>query len=187
MDAAAGDEPLVLVGMSSTYMDHADVLQRAPRRLARCAASRAPRSRRRDRRARERHRRRARPHREVLRHAAAVLTHAGHGTVIKSLAAGVPVVAMPLGRDQLDNAARVEHHGAGLRLKPKASAEAIASSGAPRHRRAVLPRERRAAGRRDRGGDGGGPGGEGAGGAGGGAAERRSPPNDGIEGDCCPG
>ena len=60
------------------------------------------------------------PHSEVLRHASAVVTHAGHGTVLKALAAGVPVVAIPLGRDQLDNAARVAHHGAGLRLKPKA-------------------------------------------------------------------
>ena len=68
------------------------------------------------------------PHSEVLRHAAAVVTHAGHGTVIKALAAGVPVVALPLGRDQLDNAARVVHHGAGLKLKPKASPEAIAGA-----------------------------------------------------------
>jgi UDP:flavonoid glycosyltransferase YjiC (YdhE family) len=66
------------------------------------------------------------PHSEVLRHASAVVTHAGHGTVIKALAAGVPVVAIPLGRDQLDNAARVAHHGAGLRLKPKAGPETIA-------------------------------------------------------------
>jgi UDP:flavonoid glycosyltransferase YjiC (YdhE family) len=35
---------------------------------------------------------------------------------------------MPLGRDQLDNAARVVHHGAGLRLKPKAAPEAIAQA-----------------------------------------------------------
>ena len=68
------------------------------------------------------------PHSEVLRHASAVVTHAGHGTVIKALAAGVPVVAMPLGRDQLDNAARVVHHGAGLRLKPKAKPDAIAKA-----------------------------------------------------------
>jgi UDP:flavonoid glycosyltransferase YjiC (YdhE family) len=68
------------------------------------------------------------PHSEVLRHASAVVTHAGHGTVIKSLAAGVPVVALPLGRDQLDNAARVVHHGAGLKLKPKASSDAIAAA-----------------------------------------------------------
>ena len=56
------------------------------------------------------------------------MTHAGHGTVIKALAAGVPVVAIPLGRDQLDNAARVQHHGAGLRLKTKAKPEAIAQA-----------------------------------------------------------
>jgi UDP:flavonoid glycosyltransferase YjiC (YdhE family) len=35
------------------------------------------------------------------------------------------VVALPLGRDQLDNAARVAHHGVGLRLKPDAKPEAI--------------------------------------------------------------
>jgi UDP:flavonoid glycosyltransferase YjiC (YdhE family) len=68
------------------------------------------------------------PHSEVLRHASAVVTHAGHGTVIKALAAGVPVVALPLGRDQLDNAARVAHHGVGLRLKPQTRPEAIAKA-----------------------------------------------------------
>jgi UDP:flavonoid glycosyltransferase YjiC (YdhE family) len=68
------------------------------------------------------------PHSEVLRQAAAVVTHAGHGTVIKALAAGVPVVALPMGRDQLDNAARVAHHGAGVKLKPKASREKIATA-----------------------------------------------------------
>jgi UDP:flavonoid glycosyltransferase YjiC (YdhE family) len=40
----------------------------------------------------------------------------------------VPVVVLPLGRDQLDNAARVQHHGAGVRLKPKAKPEAIAAA-----------------------------------------------------------
>jgi UDP:flavonoid glycosyltransferase YjiC (YdhE family) len=64
----------------------------------------------------------------VLKHAAAVVNHGGHGTVIKTLAAGVPQVCLPLGRDQLDNAARVEWHGAGLRLKPDAEATAIASA-----------------------------------------------------------
>ena len=127
----AGDDPLVLVGMSSTFMDHADVLQRATTALGDLPvrglvttgpaipvdAIDAPANVTVVERA---------PHSEVLRHASAVVTHAGHGTVIKSLAAGVPVVAMPLGRDQLDNAARVAHHGAGLRLKPKASSDAIA-------------------------------------------------------------
>ena len=126
----AGDDPLVLVGMSSTFMDHADALQRATSALSELPvrglvttgpsipadAIDAPANVTVVERA---------PHTEVLKHAAAVVTHAGHGTVIKSLAAGVPVVAIPLGRDQLDNAARVAHHGAGIRLKPKASAKAI--------------------------------------------------------------
>jgi UDP:flavonoid glycosyltransferase YjiC (YdhE family) len=57
-----------------------------------------------------------------------VVTHAGHGTVLKALAAGVPVVAVPLGRDQLDNAARVAHHGAGIRLAPRAKPDRIAAA-----------------------------------------------------------
>ena len=52
----------------------------------------------------------------------------GTAPCIKALAAGVPVVAIPLGRDQLDNAARVAHHGAGLRLKPTAKPDAIAKA-----------------------------------------------------------
>jgi MGT family glycosyltransferase len=129
----AGDEPLVLVGMSSTYMDQAEVLQRAATALGTLPvrglvttgpsvpveAIEAPANVTVAERA---------PHSEVLMHASAVVTHAGHGTVIKSLAAAVPVVALPLGRDPLDNAARVAHHGAGLRLKPKAGAETIANA-----------------------------------------------------------
>ena len=125
-----GDEPLVLVGMSSTYMDHAGVLQRVASALGDLPVRGlvttgpsigtdeidAPPNVTVVERA---------PHSEVLRQASAVVTHAGHGTVIKALAAGVPVVALPLGRDQLDNAARVQHHGAGLRVKPKAGAEQI--------------------------------------------------------------
>ena len=129
----AGDEPLVLVGMSSTFMDHADALQRAATALAGLPvrglvttgpsipvdAIDAPANVTVVERA---------PHSEVLRHAKVIVTHAGHGTVLKALAAGVPVVAMPLGRDQLDNAARVVHHGAGLRLKPTAKPDAIATA-----------------------------------------------------------
>ena len=128
---SSGEDPLVLVGMSSTYMDHAEVLQRVAtalgtlpvRGLVTTGPSIGPDEI--DAPANVTVVERA-PHSEVLRHASAVVTHAGHGTVIKTLAAGVPVVAIPLGRDQLDNAARVVHHGAGLRLKPKASPEVIA-------------------------------------------------------------
>jgi MGT family glycosyltransferase len=129
----AGDDPLVLVGMSSTFMDHADALQRAAtalgelpvRGLVTTGPSISPDSI--DAPANVTVVERA-PHAEVLKHAAAVVTHGGHGTVIKSLAAGVPVVAVPLGRDQLDNAARVAHHGAGLRLKPSAKPAEIAGA-----------------------------------------------------------
>lgn len=71
---------------------------------------------------------RAAPHRQVLQEAALVVTHAGHGSTIKALAAGVPLVCLPMGRDQLDVAARVVHAGAGLRLDPDASPHAIAAA-----------------------------------------------------------
>ncbi|HVA03767.1 MAG TPA: glycosyltransferase [Acidimicrobiales bacterium] len=61
------------------------------------------------------------PHGQVLAEAALVVSHCGHGTTIKTLAAGVPMVCIPMGRDQNDTAARVVHHGAGIRLSPKAS------------------------------------------------------------------
>jgi MGT family glycosyltransferase len=129
----AGGEPLVLVGLSSTFQDHGELLQRVVDGLGTLPVRglvtsgpaidpdsiRAPRNIEVVRSA---------PHSEVLKHAAAVVTHAGHGTVIKTLAAGVPQVCLPLGRDQLDNAARVQFHGAGLRLKPSAAPDTIASA-----------------------------------------------------------
>jgi len=65
------------------------------------------------------------PHSLVLADASLVVSHCGHGTTIKALAAGVPMVCIPMGRDQNDTAARVVHHGAGLRLSPKASVAEI--------------------------------------------------------------
>jgi UDP:flavonoid glycosyltransferase YjiC (YdhE family) len=64
----------------------------------------------------------------VLREAAAVVTHGGHGTVIRALAAGVPALVLPHGRDQADNAARVRSRGAGLQLKSSAPPRAIAAA-----------------------------------------------------------
>ena len=66
------------------------------------------------------------PHSELMKEASAVVTHCGHGTVIRALAAGVPLVCMPMGRDQNENAARVVFHGAGIRIKPTAASAAIA-------------------------------------------------------------
>jgi UDP:flavonoid glycosyltransferase YjiC (YdhE family) len=54
-----------------------------------------------------------------------VITHGGHGTVLKALIAGVPLVLVPLGRDQPDNAARVIHAGAGIRLRKNTSTAAL--------------------------------------------------------------
>jgi MGT family glycosyltransferase len=57
------------------------------------------------------------PHAPVLREASLVVSHAGLGTVHAALAAGVPLVCLPYGRDQDDNAARVVHASAGVRLR----------------------------------------------------------------------
>lgn len=68
------------------------------------------------------------PHAEVLPEAALVVTHAGMGTAMAALAHGVPLVCLPMGRDQLDVAARVVHAGAGLRLSPKVGERRIAAA-----------------------------------------------------------
>lgn len=46
----------------------------------------------------------------------AVISHAGHGTLVRSLACGVPVVACPAAGDMNENAARVSWAGAGVAL-----------------------------------------------------------------------
>ena len=71
---------------------------------------------------------RSAPHAELFPQAAVVVTHAGMGTVTRALAAGVPLVCLPMGRDQLDVAARVVHANAGVRLGPSAKPAAIAAA-----------------------------------------------------------
>jgi MGT family glycosyltransferase len=56
------------------------------------------------------------PHSPVLERAACVVCHAGMGITQKALAHGVPVVAVPFGRDQPEVARRVEVARAGVRL-----------------------------------------------------------------------
>ena len=68
------------------------------------------------------------PHSQVFPHAAAVITHCGHASTLRPLMAGVPLVCLPLGRDQPDNAARVTERGAGLRVSPEAPADDIAKA-----------------------------------------------------------
>jgi MGT family glycosyltransferase len=58
------------------------------------------------------------PHAPILDRAACAITHGGMGATQKALARGVPVCAVPFGRDQLEVARRVEVAGAGTRLLP---------------------------------------------------------------------
>jgi MGT family glycosyltransferase len=56
------------------------------------------------------------PHGAILDRAACAITHGGMGATQKALARGVPVCAVPFGRDQFEVARRVEVAGAGARL-----------------------------------------------------------------------
>jgi MGT family glycosyltransferase len=48
--------------------------------------------------------------------ASLVICHAGHGTLVRALACGVPVLAVPHSGDMAENAARLDWSGAGVRL-----------------------------------------------------------------------
>lgn len=157
-----GGHPLVLVGLSSTVMSHEqELLQRAAEALGQLpvrglvttgpavnpAAISVP--------ANVSVRRWVR-HADVLPYCSAVLTHGGHGTVMKALAAGVPLVVAPLGRDQPDNAARVVHAGAGLWVSKKAGVPALRDAIArtldePRYRAAARRMAATLAAERDEG------------------------------------
>jgi MGT family glycosyltransferase len=68
------------------------------------------------------------PHNVVMKEVSVVVTQGGHGTVSRALLNGLPLLVLPNGRDQDDNAARVEAKGAGLRLPPTASEAEIAAA-----------------------------------------------------------
>lgn len=65
------------------------------------------------------------PHRDLLPQTDVVVTHAGLSTVLAALASGVPMVCMPMGRDQPLNAQRLATLGLGIELAPTACADAI--------------------------------------------------------------
>jgi MGT family glycosyltransferase len=126
---SAGDErPLVVVGLSTTHQAHDPLLERIVAALATLpvrALVTTGGATLRSTPPRNVHVARFVPHVQVLPKAAAVVTHAGLGTVHAALAHGLPLVCLPIGRDQPDNAARVEWHGAGVRLSPTSSPAAI--------------------------------------------------------------
>ncbi len=53
---------------------------------------------------------------QLIPAASAVVCHGGHGTISRSLAAGVPVIVSPRAGDMAENGARVAWFGAGLML-----------------------------------------------------------------------
>jgi MGT family glycosyltransferase len=129
----AADGPLVLVSGSSVWQHQTDLLRRAAAALGQLPVRGlvttgqavdphdvpAPANVRVVR---------AAPHRAVLAEAAVAVTHAGHGSALKALAAGVPQVCVPMGRDQKDNTVRVLRLGAGTRAKSSAAPEQLADA-----------------------------------------------------------
>jgi MGT family glycosyltransferase len=127
---ASESRPLVTVGFSTTFQNHTEVLQRVIDALApmpvrvlltlggsiaanelnagdNCVIVESA------------------PHTVVMSEAALVINHGGHGTVMRALVNRVPMLVIPHGRDQNDNAARIAERGAGLVLMPHASIEEI--------------------------------------------------------------
>jgi MGT family glycosyltransferase len=128
-----GNEPLILVATSSVSHDQIDLLQRISQALGTLPVKAVLTTGR----AVDPEQLqagpnievlRAVPHTRVLREASVVVTSAGHGTVLKSLAAGVPLVCMPMGRDQKDNTVRVLRLGAGVRLSQQSTSTQIAAA-----------------------------------------------------------
>ena len=68
----------------------------------------------------------------MLRHCELVVSHAGSGTVLGTLALGMPQLCLPQGADQFLNASAVAAAGAGLALTPAdATVEAVAHAVGP--------------------------------------------------------
>jgi UDP:flavonoid glycosyltransferase YjiC (YdhE family) len=82
------------------------------------------------------------PQASIFPFAAMVLCHGGSGTTYGALAAGLPIVAVPMFADQRTNAQLIAVAGAGIAVGVGSKAEpgfrAIASSDVPRIRTAVL-------------------------------------------------
>lgn len=116
---AAVEAPLVLVTTSSEFQDDGALVETALEALAdepvHVVATMPAGARRLDVPANA-HVVEFLPHGVVLDRAVCAVTHGGMGATQKALARGVPVVAVPFGRDQLEVARRVEVAGAGTRL-----------------------------------------------------------------------
>lgn len=128
----AAQPPLILVALSTTYQAQEDLLARVTAALgtldARGLVTTGPAVRPPADVPANVEVRAWVPHAEVLPRASLVITHAGMGTVMAAMACGVPMVCLPMGRDQDDNAARVERLGAGRVLPASSTSADIAAA-----------------------------------------------------------
>jgi UDP:flavonoid glycosyltransferase YjiC (YdhE family) len=127
---AANQDPLVVISFSTSYMDQRDMAQRTLDAVAdlpvRALLTAGPALDTQTLRVPTNAQVHAFvPHRSVFPHAALVVTHAGWQTVNAALADGVPLVCIPDGRDQPDNAARVVEAGAGVRVRKGVSSDKL--------------------------------------------------------------
>lgn len=132
-DVADGPQPLVLVSLSTSYQDQVGVLGRLVEALAavpaRVVVTTGPAvdpGMIRDA-ANIRVRRFVR-HDRLLPQASLFVTHAGLGSVLTALRHGVPMLCVPMGRDQYFNAGRVEALGASRTISADAGADVIAET-----------------------------------------------------------
>jgi MGT family glycosyltransferase len=115
------DDPLVAISFSTSYMNQRAAVQRVLDAVAhlpvRALLTTGPALDRRSLRIpANTHAASFVAHRSVFPHASLVITHAGWQTVNAALADGVPILCIPGGRDQHDNALRVLAAGAGVRV-----------------------------------------------------------------------
>jgi UDP:flavonoid glycosyltransferase YjiC (YdhE family) len=68
------------------------------------------------------------PHDRVLPITDVLVTHAGHGTVVAGMTYGVPMLCIPMGRDQPMNAERVVRLGVGVTTSPDADVSTLRSA-----------------------------------------------------------
>jgi len=128
--SASDERPLVLVSFSTGFQNHTAVLQRIidacselnVRVLVTLGGSIKPEELR---PAPNSVLVKSAPHNAVMPQATLLVTHGGHGTVSTGLVHRLPMLVIPHGRDQADNAVRITERGAGLSFRAFASTEEI--------------------------------------------------------------
>lgn len=128
--ATGAARPLVLVSFSTTFQNQAPIIRRCIRALAplplRAVVTLGPAMRPCEFQApADIEVVQSASHDEIVPQCAAVVCHGGHGTALRPLMHGVPVICLPMGRDQPENAVRIAARGAGLRLSRHARAGEI--------------------------------------------------------------